>query len=73
MSVLIFQKEGNTREERLVVNDDGSLTFHDEATGYALLRSAPPARKTTLLPDDAKLRWPDYADKIDDALKKLGL
>ena len=73
MSVLIFQKEGNTREERLLVNDDGSLTYHEENTGYAIFRRDKNATDTTMSPDDAKLRWPDYADKIDKVLKELGL
>lgn len=71
MPITIFRKESNSVEEWLVVNDDGSLTYHFESSGWAMKGGLHPVDKS-ITPTAAKERWPAYASAIDSALNQSG-
>ena len=71
MSIRIFHHETNAHEEWLSVENDGSLTYHIENSGWLELEVGSCARETTLTAPQAKERWPSYAATIDTAMKKV--
>ncbi len=68
MGILIFKRGNNTRSSRLYMNDDKTFTYESEAEGWAIGRSED--TEETISADVAKERWPQYADKIDEALSR---
>lgn len=50
------------------MNDDKTFTYESEAEGWAIGRSED--TEETISADVAKERWPQYADKIDEALSR---
>ena len=66
----IFDHDGSTCERSLVVNDDGTLTYFETASGWAMTRrKAPKDVQQVLTADAAKARWPEHAARIDEALR----
>jgi len=65
MGAKIFHNETNVHEEWLVVNRDGSLTYHVENSGWAMRHNGVQAREKTYTADEAKKKWPNYANQID--------
>jgi hypothetical protein len=70
MPTSIFHRETNAHEEWLDVEDDGSLTYHIENSGWPALKAGVCARETTLTAAEAKVRWPSYGPSIDAAVNK---
>jgi hypothetical protein len=68
MSTTIFHRENNSAEEWLHVNDDGTLTYHFENSGWSMKGAGVQPREETLTSLQAKDRWPSYAESIDLAL-----
>ncbi len=71
MAFTIFHRENNSAEERLCVNDDGTVTYYVENSGWPLIGSGVQSRERILTSLEAKERWPSYAESIDLALVKL--
>lgn len=67
MNIPIFSDTGGNTERDLWVNEDGSLTYREEYSGWSGRRGDD--EPVTL--DEAKRRWPQYAGAISDALDKL--
>ena len=66
MSKLIFSTKRNTSESTLHLDDDGMLTYWRAGDGWA---AADPTTELRLTVAEAKERWPQHADKIDEALR----
>jgi hypothetical protein len=68
MSVQIFSHRTSTSEDWLEANPDGTVTYHWEADGWAMMKDGLNASDTVYSVEKAKVRWPDYANKIDAAV-----
>ena len=64
MSKEIFRHESGATESWLVVNADGTLTYHEENAGWRMMRSGMEVHDKQFTPEEAKAKWPSYADKI---------
>jgi hypothetical protein len=71
VSVQVFHRETNANEEWLELNDDESVTYHIENSGWPMMKAGISARETELTMDAAKLKWPNLADAIDKALQTI--
>jgi hypothetical protein len=73
MTIQIFHFEGSMGgdEETLELEDDGTVIYDRSPNYYAYLRGAK-AEVLRLSVTEAKERWPHYAKKIDEAVKRLG-
>jgi len=71
MILTIFRAETNSSEEWLICNADGMFTYHIENSGWSMAGSNPLPRDVRMTPQEAKLRWPTFADKIDAALIQI--
>lgn len=71
MPITIFHRETNAKETELVVNDDGTVTYHTERSGWPMMRKGIGGRDRQMSADQAKAEWPSYADDIDKALASL--
>ena len=71
MTFTIFHTESNSVEVWLLVNDDGTVTYHIENSGWSMARSGPLPREENMTAQAAKVRWSSYADKIDAALVQI--
>lgn len=67
MSIIIFESETSTEDEWLAVGDDGTLTYVRSPSGWAAGRKK--TVQTKLTAEAAKARWPQYAARIDEALR----
>ena len=65
MPLTIFHTENNSAEEWLRLNDDGTVSHHIENSGWSMTRSGTLPREKQLTAQEAKVRWPSYAEKID--------
>ena len=68
MGIVIFSSESGATETWLVVNDDGSVTFVTENTGWRMARRGMERKESSMTAEEAKERWSSYAEKIDEAL-----
>jgi hypothetical protein len=71
MSVRIFRHETNAREEWLEVNDDETVSYHIENSGWPMMKAGIGGRDRQLTIEAAKLEWPSYAEDFDKALIKI--
>lgn len=71
MTITVFHTESNNLEEWLLVNDDRTLTHHIENSGWVMGRAGVLPRDKIMSADAAKVRWPTYADKIEEALRQV--
>lgn len=71
MTNTIFHRENNSAEEWLQVNDDGTVTHHIENSGWPMARAGLLPREQNMTVQAAKVRWPSFADKIDEALVRV--
>lgn len=71
MTFTIFHSENNSAEEWLQVNDNGTVTYHIENSGWTMAHSGLLTREENMTAQAAKVRWPTYADRIDDALVQM--
>ncbi len=68
MAIRIIRTQRNGREARLVVNDDGTVTYHVENIGWRLKRDGAGRRTRSMSANEAKCAWPCYARAIDTAV-----
>jgi hypothetical protein len=66
MAKQIFYRHKSTSEEWLTLDDDGMLTHETEPEGWAMARSTSTKQRYTK--EEAKLRWPEYANDIADEI-----
>lgn len=71
MPKTIYQFESGNTETWIVVNDDGTVTYHKENAGWRMSRRGAEERERVLSADEAKARWPDRAKDIDAAIAEL--
>jgi hypothetical protein len=71
MPTTIFCHESGNTETRLVVNGDGTVTYHKENAGWKMVRKGIRASEETMSTEEAKKQWPSYADAIDAAVKAM--
>ena len=71
VGTVIFSSESGATETWLVVNDDGSVTFVTENSGWRMARRGMERKESSMTAEEAKERWPSYAEKIDAALTIL--
>lgn len=69
MPTTIFCHESGNTETRLVVNDDDTVTYHEENAGWKMVRKGAQSKQQTMSADEAKEQWPRYANEIDAAVK----
>lgn len=72
MTLMIFHTENNSAEEWLQLNNDGTVTHCIESSGWSMTKSGTLPREERLTAEAAKVRWPTYAEKIDEALAVIG-
>jgi hypothetical protein len=53
------------------MNSDGTLTYSSSNDGWALVRQGPLESERQFTIDGAKLRWPEHAERIDEAFRVL--
>jgi hypothetical protein len=70
MSVRIFHRETSAHEEWLDVNDDETVTYHVENSGWNL-KAGIEARDTKYSIKEAKVRWPSHVKDFDKAVEKI--
>tara|TARA_R110002049_G_scaffold20717_8_gene75937 strand:- start:2118 stop:2345 length:228 start_codon:yes stop_codon:yes gene_type:complete len=71
MPVTIFHRESGAEEKWLTLNDDESVTYDVDRTGWPLMRKGSDPKVEKMTVDEAKARWPSYADRIDAALAEV--
>lgn len=71
MKITIFHRESNSSEEWLLVNDDETCTYHIENSGWPMNRVGLLPREKNMSAEEAKVQWPSFADKIDQALVQV--
>lgn len=71
MSVLLFHTENGSEETWLRVNNDGTVTYEVENTGWSMMREGANKRETTMTAAEAKAKWGSYAVEIDRALATI--
>lgn len=72
MTLMLFHTENNSAEEWLRLNDDGAVTHHIESSGWSMTKSGTLPREKQLTAEEAKIRWPSYAEEIEKALAAKG-
>lgn len=65
---MIFRRETNAEEEWLEMNDDGSFTHHTEKSGWPMMRKGLRPVDKRMTAQEAKKKWPSYAEQIDAGL-----
>jgi hypothetical protein len=71
MAITIFHTENGSTEEWLIVNDDGTVTYEKENSGWVMAREGINNRVRTMTADEAKKEWTSYASEINKALAKI--
>ena len=69
MPKMLYQRENGNTEERIYVDDDGSVVHCFENAGWPMARKGINSRETRYTAEQAKAKWPEYAMKIDEATK----
>jgi hypothetical protein len=71
MSVTIFHTDSGSTETWLRVNDDGTVTYHEENTGLRMARRGIEARNRVMTGAEAKADWTSFASEIAQALAAI--
>lgn len=72
MPITIFHCETNAYEEWLLIEDDGTATYHVENSDWPMMRAGGVnCRERKMTAAQAKSRWPNRADMIDAALLRI--
>lgn len=71
MPVRIFHHETNAREEWLDVDDDVTVTYHIENSGWPMMKAGIGEREKIFTAKQAKAEWPSYAEAIDKAVASI--
>jgi hypothetical protein len=61
MSVMIFHTDSGSTETWLQVNDDGTVTYHEENSGVRMMRRGIEPRNRIMTGEEAKADWTSYA------------
>lgn len=67
----IFHHETNAHEEWLEVNEDETVTYHIENSGWPMMKSGINDRETSMTAAEAKAKWPAYCQEIDTAVQEI--
>ena len=70
-SVEVFQSADEHFKEWLRVNDNGTVTYHSEISGWQLMRRGPSSPDLSISIAEAKAHWPSFAGRIDEAYASL--
>lgn len=68
MPTTIFHTESGSTETWLTVNDDDTVIYHKENSGWTMARKGARPHEETMSVEQAKQRWQSYADDIDIAV-----
>ncbi len=71
MPIEIFHAESGSTETWLEVNDDESVTYHTEKTGWPMVRGGINPKDSHYTAEEAKAKWTSYAKDIDAAIAKI--
>ena len=71
MPITTFHSESGATEKWLQVNEDETVTYHVEKTGWSMMRSGFKPQETHYSVEDAKSKWTSYAKDIDAAVAKI--
>ena len=71
MSIEIFHTESGNTEAWLQVNDDGTVTYHSENSGWTMMRRGIEGSDRKMSAEQAKQAWRGYAAEIDKALATI--
>jgi hypothetical protein len=71
MAIEIFHTENGATETWLQVNDDLTVTYHTEKSGWPMMRAGLQPRDTQYTVAAAKKEWSSYAKDIDAAVAKI--
>lgn len=69
MAKIIFHSEHGSIEKWLEVRDDGKLLYVEENSGWDLLKHGVRRKEVILSVEEAKTKWPRYAEEIEKAIK----
>jgi hypothetical protein len=71
MAKTIFNRNSNSKESSLTVNEDGTLTYWRANDGWVAARKGEQTHEKKMTVEEAKQQWPQYASKIDEALSDV--
>jgi len=71
MSITIFHTEDSSTETWLQVNDDGTVTYYEENSGWKMSRRGIEPRSRVMTGEEAKADWTSYASDIAQALAAI--
>jgi hypothetical protein len=67
MTVTIFDTDSGSTKTWLQVNDDGTVTYHEENSGWRMSSRGTQPRDRIMTAEEAKSDWTAYANDIDEA------
>ena len=67
----LCNRESGATEKWLQVNEDETVTYHTEKTGWPMMRGGIKPQDTHYTVEEAKLKWTSYAKDIDVAIAKI--
>ena len=70
MSQIIYRHETNAREEWIEVNDDETVTYHIENSGWNL-KAGMGEREIKFTMKEAKTKWPHHAEAFKKVLATI--
>jgi hypothetical protein len=70
MPITIHHRENNSSEIWIIVNDDGTVTYEIENSGWAA-QGGVNNRRQSMTADEAKEKFPSHAENIDLALAEI--
>ena len=73
MSIMIFHTDSGSTETWLQVNDDGTVTYHEENSGVRMMRRGIEPRNRIMTGEEAKADWTSYAGDIAKALAAMAV
>lgn len=73
MSIMIFHTDSGSIETWLQVNDDGTVTYHEENSGVRMMRRGIEPRNRIMTGEEAKADWTSYAGAIAQALAAMAV
>ena len=71
MSVSIILKENGNTEERLIIEDNLTVTYHCENAGWVMARKGSQAEYYRYTIEEAKNKWPEKVQAIDRAAQQI--
>lgn len=71
MPIQIFHTESGSTETWLEVNEDLTVTYHTEKSGWPMMRGGLNPNDTHYTVAEARSKWSSYAKAIDEAVAKI--